>query len=90
MPLAKVGEIFEWISTVNRAEEDRTSFCKALDGKPICSPLYGVYTIIPNKLKVVLKVSAQTGQSGIVCTSVESKGHESDFQEQKRHKGAYQ
>jgi hypothetical protein len=42
--LAKVGESLEWTTIVNRAEENRTNFCKGLDGKPLFSALFGMYT----------------------------------------------
>jgi hypothetical protein len=53
---AEVGESSEWTSTVNTAEEKRTNICKALDGKPLCSTLYGMYTVTLTELKAVLKV----------------------------------
>jgi hypothetical protein len=82
---AKVSS--EWTSIVNSAEENRANFCKAVDGKPLFSALYGMYTVTPNELKVVLKMSAQAAQSGAVNrTSVESTTLDDDFQEVKRRK----
>jgi hypothetical protein len=70
---------------VNTAE-NRVNFCKALDGKPLLSVLYGMYAITLNELKAVLEVSAQAGKSGAVNkTSVESTAQD-DFQEVKRRK----
>jgi hypothetical protein len=69
---AKVGESSEQTSIVNSMEESRANFCKALDGKSLFSAVYSMYTVILNKLKVILKVTAQAGQSNAVNqTSVE-------------------
>jgi hypothetical protein len=71
---------------VNSAE-NRTNFCKGLDGKPLLSALYGMYAVTLNGLKAVLKVSPQAGQSDAANkTSVESKTQDDDFQEVKRRK----
>jgi hypothetical protein len=51
---------------VNSAKEHRANFYKILDGKMHLSYLYGMYTVILNELKAVLKLSAQAGQSGAV------------------------
>jgi hypothetical protein len=76
---AKVGESSQWTSIVNSVEENRANFCKGLDGMPLFSALYGMYMVILNELKSILKVSAQTGQSGAVNKiSVESMAHD-DF-----------
>jgi hypothetical protein len=84
---AKVRESSEWTSIVNSAEENRENICKALDGKLFFSALYGTYAVTLNKLKAILKVSAQEGQSGAVNkTSVESTAQDDDFQEIKRRK----
>jgi hypothetical protein len=61
-----VGESSKWTSIVNSAEENRANFRKGLDGKPLFSALYGMYTVILNEMKAVLKVSALAGQSGTV------------------------
>jgi hypothetical protein len=50
-----VGESVEWTSIVNTAEDNRTSYCKALNGKTLYSALYGTYTVTLNKSKVMLK-----------------------------------
>jgi hypothetical protein len=50
---AKVGESPEWISIVNSAEENRANFYKGLDGKPLFSALYGMYTVTLNELEAV-------------------------------------
>jgi hypothetical protein len=57
---AKVGENHEWTTIVNCAEENRTNFCKELDGKPLFSAVYCMYTVTLNELKAV---SAQTKHS---------------------------
>jgi hypothetical protein len=73
---------------VNSAKENRTNLCKALDGRPLFSGLYGMYTVTLNELKAVLKVSPQAGQSGAVNkTSVESTAQEDDFREVRDTKG---
>jgi hypothetical protein len=85
-----VGESTEWTSIVNGAEENGANFCKGLDGKPLFSALYDMYTITLNGLKVVLKMSAQAGQSGAVNkTSVESTAQDDDFHEVKETQEAY-
>jgi hypothetical protein len=43
-----VGESVEWTSIFNTAEDNRTSYCKALTGKTIFSGLYGTYTVTLN------------------------------------------
>jgi hypothetical protein len=58
---------------VNSAEETRTNFYKALDGKQPFSFLYGIYVVTLKELKAVLQMNSQAGQSGTVSkTSVES------------------
>jgi hypothetical protein len=80
----KVGERSEWTSIVN-STENRVNFCKALDGKPHFTPLYGMYTVTLNELKTILKVGTQEGQRGAVNrTSVQSTAQYDDFQEVKR------
>jgi hypothetical protein len=84
---AKVGESSEWTSIASSAKENRANFCKILEGKPLFSPLCGIYTLQLNELKAVLKVNAQAGQCGAVTkTSFESAAHDDDFQEVKRRK----
>jgi hypothetical protein len=58
---AKVGESSEWTSILSSAEENRANVCKILEGKPLFSALYGIYTVTLNELKAVLKVNAQAG-----------------------------
>jgi hypothetical protein len=83
----KVGETSEWTSIVRSADENRAKFCKILEGNPLFSALYGIYTLTLNKLKAVLKVNAQAGQCGAVTTtSLESATHDDDLQEIKRYK----
>jgi hypothetical protein len=82
-----VGESSEWASIENRAEENKINFCKALNGKPLSSALYGMYTGTLNEMKAVLKRSAQEGQSGAVNkTSVESTTQGDNSQGVKRRK----
>jgi hypothetical protein len=70
---AKLGKISEWTTVVNSAEEDRSSFCKVLDGKLLFSVLYSMDRAIPNEMKAVLKMSAQAERSEAVNkTSLES------------------
>jgi hypothetical protein len=86
---AKVGESFACASVVSNAEENRAIFCKSLNGKPLFSALYCMYsyTVTLNELKAVLKVSAQERQSGAVNkTSVKSTAQDDELQEEKRHK----
>jgi hypothetical protein len=65
--------------------ENIAYFCKALNRKPLFSPLYGMYAVTLNELKAVLKVCAQEGQSGAVSkTTVETTAQDDDFQEEKR------
>jgi hypothetical protein len=83
---AKVGEISEWSFIVSSAEI-RADFCKALDGKPLCSAVNGMYTVTLNELKAVLMVSAQARQSSAVNkTSVELTAQDDDLCEIKRRK----
>jgi hypothetical protein len=87
---AKVGECSERMTIVNSAEENRTHFCKHLDGKPLFSALYVMYAVALNELKTVLKLATQAGQSGGVNkTSVESTAQNDDFREVKTHKRRY-
>jgi hypothetical protein len=50
---------------VNSAE-NRATFQKGLDGKPLFNSLYGMYTVTMNELKTFLRVSVQAGQSGVM------------------------
>jgi hypothetical protein len=88
--LAKVGESSEWTTIMNSGEENRANFCRALDGKPLFSALYGIYTVTMNELKAIMKVSAQAGQSrGVNKTSVESRAQNDDVWEVKMRKRQY-
>jgi hypothetical protein len=72
---------------MNSAEENRANFCKNVDGKPLFSALYSIYTVTLNELKAVLKMRAQAGQSGAVNkTSLDSMTLDDDSQEVKRRK----
>jgi hypothetical protein len=59
---ASVGESVEWTLIVNTAEDNRASYCKALNGKPLFSALYATYTVTLIELKAVLKASTLAGQ----------------------------
>jgi hypothetical protein len=83
--LLKWGENSERVTIVN-SKENRANFCKFLDGKPIFSALYGMYTVTLNELKAVLKVSAQAGRSGVNKTSVESTAQDDDVRKVNRRK----
>jgi hypothetical protein len=65
-------------SIVKSAEENRAKFYRGPDGKPNFLAPYVMYIVTLNELKAILKVSAQTGHSGVV-----KKPH---FQEVKRSK----
>jgi hypothetical protein len=54
----KIGESPEWASTVEAAEKNAATFCKALSGKPLFSALHGIYTVTLGELKAMLKNSA--------------------------------
>jgi hypothetical protein len=45
-----VGEISEWTTTVNSAEENRANFCKVPAGNLLFSALFGMYTVTLNEL----------------------------------------
>jgi hypothetical protein len=69
---------------VNSAGENRAKFCKALDGKLLCSALYGIHMVTLIDLKTV---SAHAKHSGAVNkTSSESKAQDDNFWEVKKHK----
>jgi hypothetical protein len=51
----KIGESPEWAATVEAAEENGTTFCKALSGKPLFSALHGIYTVTQGELNAMLK-----------------------------------
>jgi glutamyl-tRNA reductase len=71
-------------SIVNSAEENRANFCKGLEGKPLFSALYGMYTVTLNELKAV---SAQAKHSVRANkTSSEPTIEDDEFQEVKRSK----
>jgi hypothetical protein len=82
---ARVVESSQWTTIVNSAEDNSAKFCIFLDGKPLYSILYGMYTITLNKLQAVLKVNTLAGQNGAMNeTSLESTSQDDDFQEVKR------
>jgi hypothetical protein len=60
---ASVGESKEWAAIISSTEENHESYCQALLGKPLFSPLYGTYAVTLNELKSVLKASSQAGQA---------------------------
>jgi hypothetical protein len=70
---------------VNSLEKNKENFCNGLDGKPLFSTVYGIYTVTLYELKTILKVNAKAGQNGVVNkTSVEPMAQGEDFQEVKR------
>jgi hypothetical protein len=50
----KVGESSEWTTILSSAEESRANFCKIVEGKPLFSAPYGIYTLILNELKAII------------------------------------
>jgi hypothetical protein len=60
---ASVGDSAQWSSIVNAAEENRRSYCKALDGKTLYNALYGTYTVALQELKALLKATATINPS---------------------------
>jgi hypothetical protein len=72
------------MSIVSNAEENRANFCIILEGKPLFSALYGIYTLTLNELKAILKVNAQAGQYGAVTKILMESAAHDDFQEVKR------
>jgi hypothetical protein len=63
---------------------EQSKICKALEGKPLFSALYGMYTVTLNELKAVIKVTAQAGRSSAMNrTSVESTAQDDTFREVK-------
>jgi hypothetical protein len=54
---ASVGGSPQWNTIVNSAEENRTNFCKGVNGEPLFSALYGMYAVTLNELK---SLNAQT------------------------------
>jgi hypothetical protein len=68
---AKWGKALSGPPIVNSAE-NRVNFCKAVDGKPLSSTVYGMYMVTLNELKATMKTILQAGQRFIVNkTSVE-------------------
>jgi hypothetical protein len=57
---ASVGDRDQWSSTVNRSEENRQHFCKAIGGKTLYSALYSTYTVALQELKALLRASTTT------------------------------
>jgi hypothetical protein len=58
-----MGESVEGTSIINTAEDNRTSYCRALTGKTLFIALHGTYTITLNELKTMLKASTLEGQT---------------------------
>jgi hypothetical protein len=56
-----VGEGEQWSSIISAAEENRQNFCKALSGKTLFSALYGMYIVVLQELKALLKASTPAG-----------------------------
>jgi hypothetical protein len=60
---ASAGELRSGLLLLSAAEENGTSYCKALHGKTLFSALCGTYTVTLHKFKAVLKASAIADQS---------------------------
>jgi hypothetical protein len=58
---ASVGDGEQGSSTVSAAEENKQNFCKALIGNTLFSALYGMYTVVLQELKALLKVCTPAG-----------------------------
>jgi hypothetical protein len=83
---AKMEESSECTFIVHSAE-NRENLYKALNGKPLCSALYGMYIVMINELKAFLMVSAQAEQTGVMNkTSVEPMAQDDKFHEVKSRK----
>jgi hypothetical protein len=85
----KVGESSEWNSIANAAEDEgeQSKLLQNSRWEAGCSLLYGMYTVTLNKLRAILKMSVQAGQSGVVNkSSVESTAQDDDFRGVKRSK----
>jgi hypothetical protein len=48
-------------SQLSSVEKNRGNCCGDIDGKPLFSYLYGIYTVTRNELKAALKMSARAG-----------------------------
>jgi hypothetical protein len=81
---AKVARSYECTSTINSTQENRENFYKGIDGKPLFSVLYDMYTATLNEMKAALKVSGEAGQSSAVNkTSVKTTMAQGNFQKVK-------
>jgi hypothetical protein len=85
---ASVGESAEWPATVNAAEENGESYCKALHGKPLFSALYSTYTVILQELKAVIKARTLAGQTNIPKTAGKEKKRRMNSKNYGRGRGA--
>jgi hypothetical protein len=55
----QVGESDAWKKVVENAKQDRLNFCQILKGKRLFLALCGMYTVVLNDLKIVLKESVR-------------------------------
>jgi hypothetical protein len=83
---ASVGESEEWAAIVKAAEENSTSYCKGLHGKPLSSALYGTYAVTLQELKAVLKARTLAGQCNLPKTIGQQTKQEDGFHEVRRGK----
>jgi hypothetical protein len=60
---ATVGESVKWTLIVSTVVDDRASYCKAFNGKPLFSALYDTYTVTFIELKTVLKASTHPSRT---------------------------
>jgi hypothetical protein len=70
----KVGESPEWTTIVNSAEENRTKFCKGLDGKPLSSALYCMYMVTLNELKALSAQAKHCGTANKTSSGTDGPG----------------
>jgi hypothetical protein len=66
---ASVGESAVWSAIVNAAEENGSSYCKGLRGKPLFSAMYSTYTVTLQELKAVIKARTLADQTNIPKTT---------------------
>jgi hypothetical protein len=83
---ASVGESEEWAAIVKAAEENSTSYCKGLRGKPLSSALYGTYAVTLQELKAVLKARTLAGQTNLPKTTGQQTTQDDGFQAVRRRK----
>lgn len=85
-PPALVGESVEWTSVVRTAEDNRSSYFKALILKTLFSALYSTCTVTLNESKAMLKASALDGQTKSSNAIGEQITQDRGFREIRTHK----